>query len=169
MSPFRPARAPLAPAVPTAALVFAAALAGCGGPGPTEELVGTSTPTPAVSAEPTSVFALSPGQCYDRPGAEDLYALEVVPCTVAHDLEVYAVFQLDEPSWPGPDRVHDLADAGCRTQFEAFTGAAPEDSDLGYTMYTPSEGSWSEGDRQVLCSLHLNSGGRMIGSQAGHG
>lgn len=165
----RPARARRAPVVPTAALALAAVLAGCGGPGPTEELVGTSTPTPAVSAQPTSVFDLAPGQCYDRPGAADLYAVQVLPCTVAHDLEVYAVFQLAEPSWPGAGPVHDLADAGCRTQFEAFTGAAPEDSDLGYTMFTPSEGSWSEGDRQVLCSLQRNSGGRLIGSQAGRG
>jgi Septum formation len=151
------------------ALILAPLLTtGCGGPGATEEIVGTSTPTPAVSAEETSIFQLSSGQCYDRPASDDLYAVEVVPCSVAHDLEAYALFQLEEPTWPGDDRVHDLADAGCRTEFSVFTGAAPEDSDLGYTMYTPSSGSWSEGDRQVLCALQLNSGGRLIGSQAGH-
>ncbi|MDI3330155.1 MAG: septum formation family protein [Micrococcus sp.] len=155
--------------VPTAALTAAAVLTGCGGPGATEELVGTSTPTPAVSAVETSIFQLSPGQCYDRPAAKELYTVEVVPCTVSHDLEAYALFQLDEPSWPGEDRVHELADAGCRDAFTAFTGSAPEDSGLGYTMYTPSSGSWSEGDRQVLCALQLNSGGRLIGSQAGQG
>jgi hypothetical protein len=164
MSRPRPARAL---AVPTAALTLATLLAGCGGPGATEEVVGTSTPTPAVSAVETSIFELSPGQCYDRPTADSLYAVEVVPCTVAHDLEAYTLFQLDEPSWPGDERVHGLADAGCREEFTAFTGVTPEDSNLGYTMYTPSSGSWSEGDRQVLCALQLNSGGRMIGSQAG--
>jgi hypothetical protein len=150
-------------------LLWPVLVTGCGGPGATEEVVGTSTPTPAVSAVETSIFQLSPGQCYDRPAADDLYAVEVVPCTVAHDLEAYALFQLDEPSWPGEDRVHELADAGCRDEFTAFTGAAPEDSDLGYTMYTPSSGSWAEGDRQVLCALQLNSGGRLIGSQASRG
>lgn len=164
MSRPRPARALSAP---TAALTLAALLAGCGGPGATEEVVGASTPTPAVAAVETSIFQLAPGQCYDRPAADDLYAVEVVPCTVAHDLEAYALFQLDEPSWPGDDRVHELADAGCREEFTAFTGAAPKDSDLGHTMYIPSSGSWSEGDRQVLCALQLNSGGRLIGSQAG--
>ncbi|GAA4780697.1 hypothetical protein GCM10025784_31740 [Citricoccus nitrophenolicus] len=154
---------------PTAALGLALALAGCGGPGGSEELVGTSTPEPAVSASATSIFQLSPGQCFDRPAAEGLYEVSVVPCEVAHDLQMYALFQLDEPSWPGEDTVHELADAGCSERFAAFTGTAPAESDLGYSMYTPSEGSWSEGDRQVQCALQLNSGGRMIGAEVGSG
>ncbi|MGW9552198.1 septum formation family protein [Citricoccus zhacaiensis] len=151
----------------TAALGLALLVTGCGGPGSDEEVVGTSTPEPAVSASATSIFQLAPGQCFDRPAEDGLYEVAVVPCQVAHDLEMYALFQLDEPSWPGGDRVHELADAGCREQFTAFTGSGPDESDLGYTMYTPSEGSWSEGDRQVQCALQLNSGGRMIGSKAG--
>lgn len=153
--------------ITTAALCLALLVAGCGGPGSHEEVVGTSTPTPAVTAEPTSIFQLAPGQCFDRPEEDGLYEVAVVPCEVAHDLQMYALFQLDDPSWPGDDRVHELADAGCREQFTTFTGSGPEESDLGYTMYTPSEGSWSEGDRQVQCALQLNSGGRMIGSQVG--
>jgi hypothetical protein len=161
----------IAPSAAVAAVVAAVAVAltGCGAPGPAEEVVGASTPTPAVSAVETSVFQLSPGQCYDRPATDGLYAVGVLPCTVAHDLEAYALFQLEEPSWPGADRVHAVADAGCREEFTAFTGADPGDSRLGYTMYTPSEGSWAEGDRQVLCALQLNSGGRLFGSQAGRG
>ncbi|MGM7666694.1 septum formation family protein [Microbacterium sp. A93] len=151
----------------TAALGLLLALTGCGGPGGDEEVVGTSSPTPAVSASATSIFQLSPGQCFDRPAEDGLYEVAVVPCEVAHDLQMYALFQLDEPSWPGEDAVHGLADTGCREQFAAFTGTEPEESELGYTMYTPSEGSWSEGDRQVQCALQLNSGGRMIGSQMG--
>jgi hypothetical protein len=154
-------------AVPTAALALAGLLAGCAGPGDNREVVGTSTPTPAVSAVETSVFDLAPGQCFDAPADDGLFAVAVVPCEVAHDLEMYALFQLDEPSWPGADRVHELADAGCRERFTAITDAAPETSDYGYTMYTPSKGSWSEGDRQVQCVLQLNSGGRMVGSQMG--
>ncbi|GAA1682058.1 hypothetical protein GCM10010977_31170 [Citricoccus zhacaiensis] len=149
----------------TSALALAAVLAGCGGPGDAEEVVGASTPSPAVSAEATSIFQLSPGQCFDRPAAEGLYEVAVVPCEVAHDLEMYALFQLDDPAWPGESAVHQQADQGCREQFVSLTGTEPAQSDLGYTMYTPSEGSWSEGDRQVQCALQLNSGGRMIGSQ----
>lgn len=151
----------------TAALGLALGVTGCGGPGDGEAVVGTSTPSPAVSASATSIFQLSPGQCFDRPAEDGLYAVPVVPCEVAHDLQMYALFQLEEPSWPGSESVHVLANAECREQFVAFTGAEPEESDLGYTMYAPSEGSWSEGDRQVQCALQLNSGGRMIGSQAG--
>lgn len=149
----------------TSALALAALLAGCGGPGGTEEVVGTSPPSPAVTAEATSIFQLSPGQCFDRPAAEGLYEVAVVPCEVSHDLEMYALFQLDDPAWPGEDLVHQQADQGCREQFVSLTGTEPAQSDVGYTMYTPSEGSWSEGDRQVQCALQLNSGGRMIGSR----
>lgn len=151
----------------TAALGLTLGVTGCGGPGGGEEVVGTSTPSPAVSASATSIFQLSPGQCFDRPAADGLYEVPVVPCEVAHDLQMYALFQIEEPSWPGAEAVHSLADAECRDQFVAFTGAEPEKTDLGYTMYTPSEGSWSEGDRQVQCALQLNSGGRMVGPQSG--
>ena len=153
----------------TAVLGLVLTVTACGGPGGAEEVVGTSTPMPAVSAVETSIFQLSPGQCFDRPSAEGLYEVSVVPCEVAHDLQMYALFQLEEPSWPGDDRVQELSDVGCRAEFSAFTGTAPERSDLGYTMYTPSSGSWAEGDRQVLCALQLNSGGRLIGYQAGRG
>ncbi|WP_313817536.1 septum formation family protein [Citricoccus sp.] len=147
------------------ALCLLLSVAGCGGPGGTEEVVGASTPTPAVTAEATSIFQLSPGQCFDRPAAEGLYEVAVVPCEVSHDLEMYALFQLDDPAWPGEAAVHQQSDEGCREQFVSLTGTEPAQSDLGYTMYTPSEGSWSEGDRQVQCALELNSGGRMIDSQ----
>ncbi|MFC7401328.1 septum formation family protein [Citricoccus sp. GCM10030269] len=144
-------------------------LSGCGGPGADEQVVGTSTPSPAVTATKVSIFQLSPGQCFDRPAEDGLYEVPVVPCEVAHDLEMYGLFQLDASSWPGSERVNQLAEEGCRDRFVSFTGAEPSESDLGYTMYTPSEGSWSEGDRQVLCALQLNSGGRLVGSQAGAG
>lgn len=151
----------------TAAIGLALTLTACVGPGDTEELVGTSTPSPAVTAEATSIFQLSPGQCFDRPAEDGLYEVAVVPCEVAHDLQMYALFQLKEPAWPGTDRVDGLARDGCRERFVTLTGNEPAESDLGYTLYTPSEGSWSEGDRQVQCALQLNSGGRMIGSQLG--
>jgi Septum formation len=148
------------------AVAVAVVLTGCSAPEEHEEWVGASAPSPAVPALETSIFQLAPGQCFDRPAPDELYEVQVVPCSVAHDLEVYALFQLEEPSWPGETAVHRLADGGCREQFVSLTGTEPAESELGYTMYIPSEGSWSEGDRQVQCALQLNSGGRLIGSQA---
>ncbi|WP_431860140.1 septum formation family protein [Micrococcus terreus] len=152
---------------PTTALALA--LTGCG-PSAGHEEVGASTPSPSVSAEQMSIFQLSPGQCFDRPAEGDgLFRVSVVPCEVAHDQEMYAVLQLDHPSWPGAEAVQTEATDRCAGEFVAFTGATADESRLGFVSFVPSEGSWSEGDRQVLCALELDSGGRLLGSQAGRG
>lgn len=152
---------------PTTALALA--LTGCG-PSAGHEEVGASTPSPSVSAEQMSIFQLSPGQCFDRPAEGDgLFRVSVVPCEVAHDQEMYAVLQLDHPSWPGEDVVQREATERCAGEFLAYTGATADESRLGFSSFVPSEGSWSEGDRQVQCALELDSGGRLLGPQAGKG
>lgn len=148
---------------PTAALLLG--LTACG-PSAGHEVVGASTPSSTIDAGQATIFQLSPGQCFDRPAAgDDLFRVNVVPCEVAHDQEMYAVLQLDHPSFPGEGAVQDEATARCAGEFLAFTGTTAEESRLTFSSFVPSEGSWAEGDRQVLCALELDSGGRMIGSQ----
>lgn len=167
MTSHRTFRSSLALVFPMAALALT--LTACG-PSAGHEEVGTSTPSVGVSAQEMSIFQLSPGQCFDRPEAGDgLYRVSVIPCEVAHDQEMYALFQLDRPSWPGEDAVQREATERCAAEFLAYTGATADESRLSFSSFVPSEGSWSEGDRQVQCALELDSGGRLLGPQAAQG
>ncbi len=162
-SPTPRLRRRLTAAFPTAALGLT--LAACG-PSAGHEEVGTSTPSPTITTHQLSIFQLSPGQCFDRPEPEDgLHRVTVVPCEVAHDQEMYALLQLDHPQWPGEDAVQREAADRCAGEFLAYTDSTADESRLGFTSFIPSEGSWAEGDRQVLCALKLDSGGRLLGSQ----
>lgn len=136
-----------------AALVTAATVTGC-----------TAVDTLATIADPdsshsagvnTPVVELSVGSCFDdRTGVDvdtgssaDLGAepptVDVVPCAVAHDWEVYYLFGVDDDQFPGDDLVHALAEETCGTQFASFVGVDAATSELGFSYFTPTEGSWT--------------------------
>lgn len=174
-TPVRRRRAPGASQPALAALLGLAAplglvaLTACG-PQAGQVEVGTSTPTSTIAVEQRSVFDLVAGQCFDTPeDGQGLFEVTVVPCDVAHDQEVFALVPLEDRSWPGLEAVEEESQRRCAEEFTAWVGVAPEDSRLTFSSFVPSEGSWTAGDRQVLCTLELDSGGRLLGSQAGSG
>ena len=81
-----------------------------------------------------------------------------MPCTEAHDNEVFATFDVASSEWPGEDRITDLADEGCLERFEGYVGATYEESVLMITTLMPSEDSWSMiEDREVVCvAYHMD-------------
>jgi hypothetical protein len=102
-------------------------------------------------------FELRTGDCFDD--NESLYGSEIdslpgVPCSEPHDNEVYAVVAIDLPEFPGNDAMGDLAMDKCMGQFASFVGRDYESSSLDiYTLY-PSEESWRQSDREVVCALY---------------
>jgi hypothetical protein len=118
-----------------------------------------------------SVYDLEVGDCGDFPPDADLYlSVTVHPCDTPHDFEVYDVRDMpDGPDadYPGDDAVLGFADQGCLAAFEGYVGVAWDDSpDLTYTYLYPSEETWDEGDREVLCTLtHVDEGTQLVGSK----
>ncbi|MFD9001748.1 DUF4190 domain-containing protein [Streptomyces sp. NPDC059582] len=108
-------------------------------------------------------LSVSAGECFDAPdGALEGYTYDVdkVPCEGEHDGEVFAVFELrsgtDYPddSYPGDTHVTDIADDKCyklRDDYAMDAWAVPEDVDVYY--FTPTEDSWSIGDREITCAF----------------
>ncbi|MFC8943251.1 septum formation family protein, partial [Streptomyces griseoincarnatus] len=133
-------------------------------PGPLPE---TGDPEPADEQAPPDTTAtagaeipdLQVGDCIDTnatSGQTTLYRIPVVPCTTAHGGEIYAETTAPDSlagnrSTPTQQALWDAADAYCYPQFAKFVGMRWAKSELLYWPIAPSEESWAEGDRRILC------------------
>jgi hypothetical protein len=140
------------------------ALAGCsllGGGG----TPGTDTPT--GEGDNTDVFTIKVGDCLNDGGVEgEVSEVPTVACTEPHDSEAYASIIMDDGDFPGDQAVEDKAIADCTTEFNGFVGLDYQESTLDFAYYYPTEESWANGDREILC-LIVDPAGQVTGSLAG--
>ena len=130
-------------AIPAALLV----VAGC-----------TGAPGGSAGTGNTSVFDLSNGQCFNAVSEDVVDEVEVVACGQAHQYEIYLTVDYDAGSgaaYPGDATITDFSEDTCRTRFETFVGRGYEESELFIYYLQPSDSSWGDGDREVVCSLYL--------------
>jgi hypothetical protein len=122
----------------------------------------TDEPTPPSDAAATAgaeIPDLRVGDCIDTSatsGQTTLYRIPVVPCSTAHGGEIYAETTApdnlaEEGSAPTQQALWDAADAYCYPQFARFVGLRWAESELLYWPIAPSEASWADGDRRILC------------------
>jgi hypothetical protein len=112
------------------------------------------TETQEISeAGETDVFSLAVGDCFNDQDAEEINSVEAIPCGDPHDYEAYFAFDLpDADTYPGADSVSQAAQDGCIAEFTTFVGAPYENAaPLDFNFLSPTEGSWGEGDREILC------------------
>ncbi|MDO5053554.1 MAG: septum formation family protein [Pseudoclavibacter sp.] len=127
-----------------------------GSPSPTTPPTSSSTasPTLAPSSVPgttTNYLDLNVGDCFDH-SSQSGFA-EVYPdCSTLHLYEVFAALQVPGDTFPGDAGLRDFADQNCPAEFARYVGVPITSSTFGYAIIFPSEGTWSEGDREVLCS-----------------
>ncbi|CAO1650629.1 septum formation family protein [Salinibacterium sp. NSLL150] len=114
------------------------------------------------------IFSLVIGDCEvgNQDGGE-VSSTKTVDCAEPHDAEVYAASYMAEGDFPGDSAIEDQATADCYAEFGTFIGADYEDSVYDFSWYYPTEGSWSEGDREILCLVYDPSGNQISGSLAG--
>ena len=125
-----------------------------------------------VSAGTIDAFSLRVGDCYDDSDgySDEVDSLPGVPCTEPHDNEVYAVFAVDLPEYPGDDAMGDLAYEQCMTKFAGFVGKDYESSSLDFYPMYPSSESWSRrDDRDVVCAVYDMELEKLEGSVKGLG
>ena len=117
-----------------------------------------------------NVFSLEVGQCFDDPDASDEVSdVPIVDCDEEHDNEVYYLFDLPDGSYPGLSSVQSSADEGCLAQFQAYVGRDYASSALGFWALYPTEGSWGQDDREIVCVLADYQGGTLVGSMRNSG
>jgi DNA-binding beta-propeller fold protein YncE len=90
-----------------------------------------------------------------------------VPCSEPHDLEVFAVAALPdglEVPAPGDEIIEADAEALCDARFAEYVGGGIASSELTYVFWSPTVGSWDDGDRRVECWLTSSDGSQLEGS-----
>jgi hypothetical protein len=109
----------------------------------------------ATACGSASVFDLSVGDCFDDPvSGSEVSSVDAVDCAEPHDNEVYALYDYDGDEYPGEEAMSAAADEGCEARFEDYVGIGYFESELYYTHLTPTQESWDEGDREVVCVLY---------------
>jgi hypothetical protein len=125
----------------------------------------------AIVAEGSvNAFQMRVGDCFDDgstfTGAE-VGSVPGVPCSKPHDNEVYAVFDLTMPAFPG-EQMGELAQQACLERFEAFVGKDYESSALDVASLYPTRESWtSQNDREVICAVYDVAANKLTGSVKG--
>jgi Septum formation len=105
-----------------------------------------------LSAAPFRV-GLGVGECFDRPADPDVTSVPAVPCRRAHDLEVFAVFELDDGDYTTRAAVAQQAGEGCQQRFADYVGVSPDSSGLVIVPYAPDRLAWEQDVREVTCAV----------------
>ena len=126
-------------------------------------LLGAACDDSTGKAGASELFSLETGECFDSAAATEGRTVELdevrsVPCTGAHDGEVFGVAThpaAKDAAYPGDDAMADFAAAECLQQFPAYTGTAYDSSDLQVASVRPDADSWADkDDRAVACVLY---------------
>ena len=139
----------------------------------------TARPTPTAQAPTPFVEYQDPtdlvvGDCYDPIDDEEsdvLLAAAIRSCDEPHLHEVFGILQLEDPigaPFPSDRDIENAAVDLCDPAFEDYVGAPIDDSRYDYLYYLPSEVTWENDDREVMCVVD-DRGDRIVGSVKGTG
>ncbi|MEM7141323.1 MAG: septum formation family protein [Actinomycetota bacterium] len=101
----------------------------------------------ATACSDGNVFDLEVGTCFNDPGSTEVSDLPLVDCDEPHYAEVYALYNVTEASLPSQISMFE----GCIERFEAAIGEPFATSIYNASAFTPTSGSWDQGDREVVC------------------
>jgi len=135
----------------------------------------TVPPTTVPGTTTTPVTDLSEGQCIvddavaDWPGIE-VQTTSVAPCEAEHHAEVFALIDVEggeDAPFPGAEALAAQAEEECQARFTDYVGIDFVDSRLDIIHLAPTETSWEQGDRQIVCTLFDIDGAPLTGSVQG--
>jgi len=98
---------------------------------------------------------LKVGDCFDEPTAESrIESLTAIPCTQAHDSQVFAEPKIKESSYPGESTVSDEAGSLCGEDSAQSTISqdAPESVEIS-ALYPQNADTFNDGTDYVTCYL----------------
>ena len=114
-------------------------------------------------------FNMRVGDCFDNinSSAEEVSSVPGVPCSQPHDYETYAIFDVDITSYPEDEGMSDLALESCMGRFESYVGKDYQSSSLDITSMYPSQQSWRENDREIVCAIYDMNAEKLTGTAKG--
>lgn len=118
--------------------------------------------------EGDDVFSIVVGDCLnDADSAEVVSTVPIVDCAEPHDSEAFYSEDLPDGDFPGDESISSSGDAICEPQFTSFVGLADADSLYTYYFYSPTEQSWDNGDREILCVAATDDYSQVTGTLKG--
>ena len=124
-------------------------------------------PTP-TSGTVVGATTIGFGDCLILPAEGTFDEVRRLACTEPHDGEVFFFDVYPADVYPSDDEFRSYAEAQCLPAFAAFTGSAHDDQEvLDIGWFTPTAGSWENGDRDVACYLTPIDGSRTSQSYRG--
>lgn len=120
-----------------------------------------------AGGETQDVFDVGLGDCISNFNAEEqISELTVIPCEEEHDQEVFAVFEVPDGEFPGSEAFEEQVATECVAEFETFVGLTYDESVLEIRWLEPTEDSWAQGDRELVCTV-LDPEGPVTGTLEG--
>ncbi|KZX20664.1 septum formation family protein [Rathayibacter tanaceti] len=130
------------------------ALSGCASPvGPDGPEAVRDEAGTVIASGVADVFSLRRGDCLRSPAEDRIADVEVALCSEEHALEVFHSFPQAGDRYTSRNTLIAQAAAGCEPEFGAVMGIAYGDSALEYRALVPSEVSWRNGDRTIVCAV----------------
>jgi hypothetical protein len=116
-------------------------------------------------------FHMRVGDCFDNSSAfeEEVSELPGVPCSQPHDYETFAVFDVAIDSYPSEESMLELAHDSCLDRFDPFVGTDYDSSILEIITLYPTDESWQQDDREIVCALYDMNEEKLVGSTKGRG
>ena len=102
----------------------------------------------------SAVFKLQEGDCVNMLNGQEV---TVLPCTTAHEAEVFATFTLPASAWPGTAAVRQRASSGCESRLTGYINPQLAIS-LAQSYVFPNKVAWTAGTRTVICEVRAASG-----------
>lgn len=96
---------------------------------------------------------LEVGECLDSDDldSDEISTVTTLDCEEPHDVEIFGEHLLPDGDFPGMSKIQQVGEEECGDQFFDFVGTEGTDSGLQYSYLSPSEETWDDGDRTVLC------------------
>ena len=104
-----------------------------------------------------NIFALRVGDCFQNPppsqSALGVTDVSVVPCTTAHNAQVFAQFDATNHSYPGSAALIKEAQTGCQSRISANVNRSKITSTMTLRFLYPEPQSWTNGRRLITCLI----------------
>lgn len=133
--------------------------------------------TQTLGLDEKDVFSLKLGTCFNDPKpsavteGEDSDMITDVPireCNKPHDNEVFHIFNLPEaPLPPASEELDELVYAECSKAYGEFMGKSFDDSKYNMNYLSPSNETWADKDREVVCYIFNPEEQQMTASMKG--
>ena len=117
-----------------------------------------------ASPRPATLSDLRTGDCFTYPSDDsNVIMVEVTPCTVPHDAQVFGTFQitpLEDGSYPGDSAVEEQAELLCTTKALNSFDRDLLSGTLNIVYSSPTEETWDpmeEPEQSVQCLVRSDS------------